>query len=100
MAKHFPKVAGAALLLGYVVLLPGMTPLGWNAAEGIESTGNGAGIHAPIRKGDRLDITSHGPGCNGPSWSLYEGTCTRAADTGEVRRVKVIYVGRRSDATR
>ena len=99
MTKHLPKIAGAALLLSSVVLLSGMTPLGWNAADGIESTGTGAGVETPIRKGDRLDIASRGPGCHGPSWSLYEGTCTRAADTGEVRRVKVIYVGRHSAAT-
>ena len=59
-----------------------------------------AAAQAPIRKGDRLDIASRGPGCNGPSWSLYEGSCTRAADTLEVRRVRVIYVGPRSAATR
>jgi hypothetical protein len=99
MTKNLPKIAGAALLLSSVVLLPGMTPLGWNAADGIESAGTAAPAQAPIRKGDRLDIASHGPGCNGPSWSLYEGTCTRAADTGDVRRVRVIYVGPRSAAT-
>ena len=36
MTKHLPKIAGAALLLSSVVLLPGMIPLGWNAADGIE----------------------------------------------------------------
>jgi hypothetical protein len=99
MTKHLPKIAGAALLLSSVVLLPGMIPLGWNAADGIESAGMTAATQAPIRKGDRLDIASRGPGCNGPSWSLYEGSCTRAADTLEVRRVRVIYVGPQSAAT-
>ena len=85
MYKIFAAVACAFLLTGVVLLLPGMTPI--DPVDAAQAYG----------KADRIDLRSYGPGCSERGWPYYEATCLRAADKGEVKRVRVVTVDRLPD---
>ena len=81
MIKILAAMAGATLLAGAIVLLPGMTvdPAAASLAYG---------------KSDRLDIGSYGSACSERGWPYYEPNCLRATESNEVKRVRVITADR------
>jgi hypothetical protein len=67
MIKIAAAVSGAALLIGAILPLPGMT----NTA----TTGISLQNVNTAAKGDRLDARQLGPGCNERGWPYYEPNC-------------------------
>jgi hypothetical protein len=82
MIKILAAVAGAALLSGTIVLLPGMTTIDPAA------TARGYG------KSDRLDIRSYGPACSERGWPYYEPSCIHGYANTAAKPVRVVTTDR------
>ncbi len=87
MIKIVAAGAGAALLLGSVMLLPGMTPM-VNAGTAMQQ--RVVVISNAKAKADRLDIRNYGPGCSERGWPYYEATCIRDAANALAKRIRVV----------
>jgi hypothetical protein len=77
MIKILAAMAGATLLAGAIVLLPGMTvdPAAASLAYG---------------KSDRLDVGSYGSACSDRGWPYYEPNCIRRVANAGANPVRVV----------
>jgi hypothetical protein len=77
MIKILAAMAGATLLAGAIVLLPGMTvdPAAASLAYG---------------KSDRLDVGSYGSACSDRGWPYYEPNCIRGVANAGASPVRVV----------
>lgn len=85
MLKVLSVIAGALLLAGTIVVLPGLSP----AVE--------ASTPAPIKKADRLDYRPLGPSCSQQAWPYFETTCMRdrSQNAGRAKTVRVVTTDRK-----
>jgi hypothetical protein len=81
MIKILAAMAGATLLAGAIVLLPGMTidPAAASLAYG---------------KSDRLDVGSYGSACSDRGWPYYEPNCIRGIAKAAANPVRVVTTDR------
>jgi hypothetical protein len=85
MLKILSAIAGALLLAGTIVVLPGMSP----AVE--------ASTPAPVNKADRLDYRPLGPNCSQQAWPYFENACMRdrSQNAGRAKAVRVVTTDRK-----
>lgn len=84
MIKSLSVMAGAALVAGLLVAVPGMS-------RDVE-----ASTPAPGAKADRLDFRMTGPACSQRGWPYYEANCLRdaSAPTRTVKSVRLVTTDR------
>jgi hypothetical protein len=92
MIKIAAAVSGALLLVGAVVLLPGMTPM--VGAGTTMPTFNVPAKTDRADKTDRLDIRNFGPGCSERGWPYYDASCIRNAGNQDVKKVRIVTTDR------